>query len=702
MSAAGPGGQTSIVDGPACDFLVEIGTEELPPRSLLRLSQAFTSALVERLDREDLAHRKVTAYATARRLALLVEDLAAAQPDRHVQRRGPALRAAFDAEGRPTPAAQGFARACGIPVEDLTRLENEQGAWLAYETVSAGRTAADLLPELLREALAALPIPKRMRWGDGAIEFVRPVHWVVLLLGDAILSTEILGIPSGGETRGHRFMQPGRIPIPAPGDYASLLERTGRVQVDFAARREALRGFVEAAARGQGGTALIDPALLEEVTALCEWPVAVVGAFDRQFLDMPAEVLIATLEDHQKCFPIVDGEGRLLPYFVATSNIESLDPEAVRRGNERVVHPRLSDAAFFYAKDRAEPLEARRAALARVVYQDRLGTLLDRSERLAMLAEAIAREIGGDPTLARRAGLLSQCDLVTALVGEFPELQGKMGRHYAIRDGEPAEVAEALAEQYLPRQAGDALPRTKTGQGLALADKLDALTGVFGIGQAPSGDRDPFGLRRAALGCLRIALECNLDLDLQDLLSRAAALHGTALEPGVQPVVFDFMMERLRGYLAEDGARPDAFEAVLARRPTRPCDFRERLRAVAAFRVRPESAALAAANKRIANLLKQARDAEPGAVDRGLLEAPAERQLAEDLASLEGPVREGLAERRYTAVLSLLAGLRDSVDAFFDQVLVLCDDARVRANRLALLGRVRSLFLEVADISRLQ
>ena len=474
------------------------------------------------------------------------------------------------------------------------------------------------------------------------------------------------------------------------------------MQADFAERQERLRRLVEAAAHAQGGQALIDPDLLEEVTGLCEWPAVIVGAFDRRFLGMPAEVLIATLKDHQKCFPILDADGRLLPYFVATSNIESRDPEVVRRGNERVVHPRLADAAFFYEQDLAEPLEARRAALARVVYQERLGTLLDRSDRLATLAEEIAQHIGGEPDLARRAGLLSKCDLVTALVGEFPELQGLMGRYYANRAGEPAEVAEALAEQYLPRHAGDGLPGTRTGQALALADRLDALCGVFGIAQAPSGDRDPFGLRRAALGCLRILIEGTLDLDLFDLLSRAAALYGRSLDPGVVPVVFDYMMERLRGYLAEDGARSDAFEAVLARRPTRPLDFRERLSAVTAFRALPESAALAAANKRIANLLKQAQDLEIGVLEPGLLEAPAERRLSAALVSLEGPVREGLDRREYTAVLCALAGLREPVDAFFDEVLVLCEDRRLRANRLTLLCRVQSLFLEIADLSRLQ
>ena len=686
----------------AQDLLVEIGTEELPPRSLRRLSQAFASAVGERLDKQALTHGTVKAYATPRRLALVIEALAAAEPDREVHRRGPALRAAFDAEGRPTPAALGFARSCGVAVQDLIRLENEHGAWLAFQTLARGRPAGEVLPGLLCEALAALPIPKRMRWGAGAVEFVRPVHWVVLLFGPATLSAEVLGVQSGRESRGHRFMRPGPLSIPAPCDYVPLLESIGRVQADFAERQERLRRLVEAAAHARGGQALIDPDLLEEVTGLCEWPAVIVGAFDRRFLGMPAEVLIATLKDHQKCFPILDADGRLLPYFVATSNIESRDPEVVRRGNERVVHPRLADAAFFYEQDLAEPLEARRAALAGVVYQERLGTLLDRSERLATLAEAIARHIGGDPDSARRAGLLSKCDLVTALVGEFPELQGLMGRHYAAGAGEPAEVAEALAEQYLPRHAGDGLPGTRTGQALALADKLDALCGLFGIAQAPSGDRDPFGLRRAALGCLRILIEGTLDVDLFDLLSRAAALYSRSLDPRVVPVVFDYMMERLRGYLAEEGARSDAFEAVLARRPTRPLDFRERLSAVTAFRALPESAALAAANKRIANLLKQAQDLQIGVLEPGLLEAPAERRLWAALESLEGPVREGLDRREYTAVLCALAGLREPVDAFFDEVLVLCEDRRLRANRLTLLCRVQSLFLEIADLSRLQ
>ncbi len=691
-----------IAGGAAQDFLVEIGTEELPPRSLRRLSQAFASAVTERFDREALTYGTVKAYATPRRLALVIEGLAAAQPDREVERRGPALRAAFDADGQPTPAALGFARSCRVAVQDLTRLENEQGQWLAFQTRAPGRPAGELIPGLVCEALAALPIPKRMRWGAGTIEFVRPVHWVVLLSGPEVIQAEILGIRSGRASRGHRFMRPGPLSIPAPRDYAPLLESIGRVQPDFAERQERLRRLVEAAAHARGGQALIDLDLLEEVTGLCEWPAVIVGAFDRRFLEMPAEVLIATLKDHQKCFPILDSDGRLLPYFVSTSNIESRDPDRVRRGNERVVHPRLADAAFFYEQDLALPLEARRAALARVVYQERLGSLLDRSDRLATLAEAIAQHIGGDSDLARRAGLLSKCDLVTALVGEFPELQGLMGRHYANRAGEPFEVAEALAEQYLPRQAGDDLPTTRTGQALALADKLDALVGVFGIGQAPSGDRDPFGLRRAALGCLRISIEGSLEVDLVDLLSRAAALYGRALAPGVVPAVFDYMMERLRGYVTEYGARPDAFEAVLARRPTRPLDFRERLSAVTAFRALPEATALSAANKRIANLLKQARDLDIGVLDEGLLEAPAERRLWAALVSLEGSVREGLERREYPLVLRALAGLREPVDAFFDQVLVLCEDRRLRANRLTLLGRVQSLFLEVADLSRLQ
>jgi glycyl-tRNA synthetase beta chain len=686
----------------AQDLLVEIGTEELPPRSLRCLSQAFASAVVERLDKQSLTHGTVKAYATPRRLALGIEALAGAEPDHLVHRRGPAVRAAFDAQGRPTPAALGFARSCGVAVEDLMRWENEQGHWLAFQTLVRGRPAGLVIPGLLREALAALPIQKRMRWGPGAVEFVRPVHWVVLLYGPDILSAEVLGVRSGRESRGHRFMRPGSLSIPAPRDYPELLETIGRVQADFAERQERLRRLVEAAADAQGGQALIDPDLLEEVTGLCEWPAVIVGAFDRRFLGMPAEVLIATLQDHQKCFPILDADGRLLPYFVATSNIESRDPEVVRRGNERVVHPRLADAAFFYEQDLALPLEARRAALARIVYQERLGSLLDRSDRLAILAEEIARQIGGDPDSARRAGLLSKCDLITALVGEFPELQGLMGRHYANRAGEPAEVAEALAEQYLPRHAGDGLPGTRTGQALALADKLDLLCGGFGIGQAPSGDRDPFGLRRAALGCLRIFIEGTLDLDLFDLLSRAAALYGESIDPRVVPAVFDYMMERLRGYLAEEGGRSDTFEAVLARRPTRPLDFRERLSAVTAFRALPESAALCAANKRIANLLKQAEDLEIGVVDEGLLEAPAERRLSAALMSLEGPVREGLDRREYTAVLCALAGLREPVDAFFDEVLVLCEDRRLRANRLTLLGRVQALFLEIADLSRLQ
>lgn len=687
----------------ACNpLLIEIGTEELPPKALRELSEAFTEAIRTGLDKANLAHGDASSYATPRRLAVLVSELAAQQPDRETLKRGPAEDTAFDETGNPTRAAKGFAASCGVEVDALETLETDKGRWLAFRVRDKGAPTATLVPAIVTDALAQLPIPKPMRWGEGDVEFVRPVHWIVLLYGTDVIDTQILGVQSGRKTRGHRFHQREPLQLVDPGDYVPTLEERGKVLPDFDKRRAAICKQVKSCAAQCGGTVLIDPELLDEVTSLVEWPVCLAGSFSPEFLEMPPEVLIATLKDHQKCFPVMDEDSKLLPYFIAVSNIESANPDAVRHGNERVVNPRLKDAAFFWDQDRRKLLARRIDELREVVFQSKLGTLHDKSVRVRSLAGHIAGQIGANPEHAARAGLLSKCDLLTAMVGEFPELQGLMGKYYASNDGESPEVATALAEQYMPRFANDELPDTKAGQALAVADKVDTLIGIFGIGQPPTGDKDPFALRRAALGALRILIECRLDLDLQELLKRAAQnLEGVvAVETPAQ--VFEFMMDRLRRYYLDDGITPDVFEAVLERRPTRPYDFDRRIRAVAEFRRLPEANSLAAANKRIVNILKKAKLTSGTTVDERLLTEPAEKQLAAELASVTVTIASKLNGQDYAATLTALATLRDSVDAFFDSVMVMCDDRSVRNNRLALLNKMNCLFLEVADISRLQ
>ncbi|MDV3238699.1 MAG: glycine--tRNA ligase subunit beta [Gammaproteobacteria bacterium] len=685
------------------DLLIEIGTEELPPKALLRLSRAFSDGVRKGLIQADLAFGEVHDYAAPRRLAVWIEAVAATQADREQIRRGPALAAAFDDEGNPTPGAQGFARSCGVGVEQLEKLETDKGAWLVHRVMERGRGTAELVPDIVDRALCQLPIPKRMRWGAGTAEFVRPVHWIVLLFGDEVIDAEILGVRSGRETRGHRFHHPAPIYIGEPAAYAPLLQTEGRVLADFAERREAIRGQVIEAGVAAGGRALIDEDLLDEVTALVEWPVAVVGDFETRFLEVPSEALISTMQDNQKYFPVVDAQGRLLPHFITISNIVSRDPAQVKAGNERVVRPRLTDAAFFWNQDRRQRLEARIDRLGTMVFQSRLGTLLDKQKRVARLAAHIAAALGADPRLAERAAMLAKCDLLTQMVFEFPELQGVMGRYYARHDGEPDEVAQAIDEQYRPRFAGDALPETATGQALAIADRLDTLVGIFAIGQPPTGDKDPFALRRAALGVLRILIEGGRDLDLAELLAAAAAGFPAALAAGTAvDGVFEFMMERLRAYYTDAGIAPDVFDAVRAQRPTRPLDFHARLHAVTEFRALPEAESLAAANKRIGNILRKTEEAIPAAVAAERLVDAAERDLAKGLDELRGEVESAFDRGDYTTGLRRLAALREPVDRFFDNVMVMAEDAALRANRLALLQQLQSLFLRAADLSRLQ
>jgi glycyl-tRNA synthetase beta chain len=699
------------------DFLVEIGTEELPPKSLLALATAFRDGIAAGLDSAGLTHGAALAFATPRRLAVLVRRLLDEQPEQRLERRGPPVSVAFDKAGKPTRAALAFAESCGVGLDAVSRRSDAKGEFLFCKTTRPGERAVALLPGIVQAALDGLPVARRMRWGAGTAQFVRPVHWVVMLHGEDVVPCELFGIEAGRMTRGHRFHAPKPIALRSPNGYLQALERRGRVLADFEARRERIRTEVAAAAEAEGGKAVIDPAILDEVTALTEWPVPLAGHFEPRFLELPPEVLVATLQDHQRYFPAQGADGKLLPLFIAVANIESKDPARVRAGNERVVRPRLSDAAFFYAADRKQTLDSRRAALASVTYQARLGSLADKTARVTALAVQIARASGEDPSAAQRAAELAKCDLLTAMVGEFPELQGVMGRYYALHDGEPDQVASALAEQYLPRFAGDLLPATSAGLSLAVADKLDTLVGIFAIGQKPTGAKDPYGLRRAALGVLRILIETGVALDLRELIrvaldSVTAQLmrvqEGTVpfseAEKGTVPdEIYDYMMERLRAWYLESnaGMTTEMFDAVLDTRPASPLDFDDRLRALEAFLKLPGAASLAAANKRIANILRKTGEQPSPRVDPSLLTDPNERALAASLEELRQDVERLVTARRYTEALTKLAALRPAVDAFFDQVLVMAEDPRVRANRLALLAALQRMFLHMANLSRL-
>jgi glycyl-tRNA synthetase beta chain len=683
-------------------LLFEVGTEELPPTALRRLSGALCHELAEGLRRAGLEFGAVRGYATPRRLAVLVEDLAYRQPDREVERRGPAIAAAYDRDGQPTKAAEGFARSCGVTVGDLLRLDTDKGSWLVYRVVEAGRPAAELLPGIAEQALGALPIPKRMRWGDSDDEFVRPVHWIVLLHGEAVVPAVILGCRAGNRTRGHRFHHGGEISVHRPEAYEALLEEEGRVIVDFGRRADRIRAEVLAAAATLGGTAVIDDDLLDEVTALVEWPVAITAGFEERFLAAPQEALILTMKKNQKYFPIVDDHGRLLPRFVTIANLDSPRPEVIRAGNERVVRPRLADAMFFWEQDGKRTLADRLEDLRGVVFQSQLGSLYDKSVRVSRLAGEIAAELGEDVGFAEGAGLLSRCDLVSQTVFEFPEMQGIMGRYQARRDGEPEAIAIALDEFYRPRFSGDALPTSPTGLAVALADRLDTLVGIFGIGQRPTGDKDPFALRRAGLGILRILVERALPLDLEVLLSSAAeGLRPWVERPGVVEEVLEFLFDRLKGIYLERGVAAEVFEAVAEVRPARPADFDRRVHAVIEFRALPEAEALAAANKRIRNLLRKAEEAVPDRVDAGRLTEAAEIALCDALQAKQHEVEPLLSAGNYTEALRRLAGLREAVDRFFDGVLVMAEDRAVRENRLALLGSLYRLFRRVADVGQL-
>ncbi|OOZ40095.1 glycine--tRNA ligase subunit beta [Solemya pervernicosa gill symbiont] len=686
------------------DLLIEIGTEELPPKALKRLIDAFERGVTEGLKGASLSYGEIKAYAAPRRLALLIAELQGAQADRQVERRGPAVAAAFDDEGNPSKAAQGFARSCSVEVDQLEKQETKKGAWLVHRATETGRATPELIPAIIEEALAKLPIPKRMRWGSLDVEFVRPVHWLVLLFGDEVIDAEILGAKSGRESHGHRFHHPDTLYLGEPAAYAPLLETEGHVIADYATRREAIRAQVMKTAEELGGKAIIDDGLLEEVTALVEWPVAVSGSFEERFLEVPAESLISSMQDHQKYFPVVNEDGQLMPHFITISNIESQDVEQVRAGNERVIRPRLSDAEFFWNQDRKQPLSAHQESLKTVVFQKQLGTLFEKSERVAAVSTYLAGLLGVDSDQARQAALISKCDLMTNMVYEFTDLQGIMGRYYANHDGLPESVANAMDEQYMPRQAGDQLPAGSVGQVLAIADRVDTMLGIFAIGQKPTGTKDPFALRRAALGLLRIIIERGLDIDLHELLKVSAEQLCGKVDKAADAVdeTLDYMLERLKAYYGDQGISSDVIEAVLACRPTRPLDFDRRIRAVSAFRNLTEAESLAAANKRIGNILKKSNEQIPESVDAAVLSETAEQALAGELNRLHSDVLPLFESGDYEGALTQLAALREPVDTFFDNVMVNAEDELLRKNRLALLRQINQLFLRVADISLLQ
>ena len=680
------------------DFLVELGTEELPPKSLKRLAEAFLNGVEKGLQEAGLSYTAARYYAAPRRLAVLVDALDTQQADRTQQMDGPPVQAAFDADGKPTKAAEGFARKCGVTVAEL----DSSGPKLRYVQSIPGQAAAQLLPGIIDTALAALPIPKRMRWGARKTEFVRPTQWLVMLQGDSIVPGEILSQTADRSSRGHRFHHPDSVRIDTPAQYAEQL-RGAHVIADFAERREIIRNRVEALAAAEQGTAIMPEDLLDEVTALVEWPVPLVCSFEERFLDVPQEALISTMQDNQKYFCLLDAAGKLLPRFITVANIDSQDPAQIVSGNEKVVRPRLTDAEFFFRQDKKNPLEERNTQLANVVFQAQLGSVYDKARRVSGLARFVAGQIGGDADRAARAGLLSKCDLATEMVGEFPELQGIAGYYYALHDGEPEDVALALNEQYMPRGAGAELPSTLTGAAVALADKLDTLVGIFGIGMLPTGSKDPYALRRAALGVLRILIEKRLELDLNSAIAVAIEQYAQqiSLAADLQAQVQEFVFDRLRARYEDEGIDVAVYQSVRAIGPASPLDFDQRVQAVQHFRRLPEAEALAAANKRVSNLLAKAEMEVSARIDQALLHEPAEQTLASAISEAEQAVAPLAAERQYSAALERLASLREPVDRFFDEVLVNAEDAAVRANRYALLARLRGLFLGVADISLL-
>lgn len=684
-------------------FLVEIGTEELPPKTLRSLAESFATNFKHQLTQAELTHGEVLWYASPRRLALKVTDLASYQTDRAVEKRGPTISQAFDITGKPTKAAEGWARDCGISVEQAERLVTDKGAWLFYNVTSKGRAAQALLVDMVANSLSQLSIQKLMRWGDKTTQFVRPVHTLIMLLGDQLLEGEVLGIQSSRMIRGHRFMGEAELTIDSAEQYPAILRERGKIIADYAERKALIRHQVNKIAQQLGGITELCDSLLEEVTSLVEWPVVLSAKFEKKFLSVPAEALVHTMKGDQKYFPVYDQVGNLMANFIFVANIDSSMPQHIIAGNEKVIRPRLADADFFFKTDCKKRLEEYLPRLETVLFQKLLGTLRDKTDRLEVLAGWIAAKIGADINHATRAGLLSKCDLMTNMVFEFTNTQGVMGMHYARRDGEAEDVALAIKEQYQPRFAGDQLPTNHVAVALALAEKMDTLVGIFGISQPPKGDKDPFALRRAALGVLHIIVEKGYDLDLLALAQQTAQLYGSKLtNKNVIDDVVEFMLGRFSTWYQEQGYRIDTIQAVLARRPTNPVDFDARVKAVTHFRTLEAAKVLAAANKRVANILNKSDEKLNANVTASILKAAEEVTLAAHLVVLQDKLAPLFADGQYQSALIELASLREVIDAFFDNVMVMDTDQIVRVNRLTLLSQLRDLFLQVADISLLQ
>ena len=698
------------------DLLIEIGTEELPPKALKRLATVFADEIHAGLDKNKLSHKTVNWYATPRRLAVIVEKVITKQADHEIVRRGPALTAAYDNNGNPTKAAEGFARSCGVEVKELSTEETDKGSWLTFRSMETGLSAAELIPGIITTALAKLPIPKRMRWADRDAEFVRPVHWSIVMLGKDIIPCEIMDTQAGNESRGHRFHYPKGVRITSPANYLKKLREKACVIADFDERRALIKQMVTAAGEKLGGRAWIEEDLLDEVTSLVEWPTVITGTFENKFLQLPREVLIATMQDHQRYFAVTESHSdKLLNHFITIANIDSKAPEEVSKGNEKVIRPRLTDAAFFWQQDCAQPFENFTRHLADVVFQKQLGTLADKTERIKTISAVIAEKLKADKQHAVRAATLAKCDLFTAMVGEFPELQGIMGRYYAQKSNEAEDIACALDEQYMPRFAGDTLPTTTTGQILAIADKLDTLVGLFGIGQQPTGDKDPFALRRATLGILRILIERKLEISLCELLDIANSAYmqehfkdtGVSFYGADDNTMLDiqnFIYDRLAGHMKNLGYSTLEADAVISQRPTNIYLVPAQLEAVKEFSKLPEAESLIAANKRVANILKQAEGNGETftAVDPALLQEQQEKELFNALSDTAGKASGLHARGDFTGYLKSFATLKKPVDAFFDTVMVMAEDTSLKRNRLALLRDLRNAMNKIADISRLQ
>lgn len=686
----------------AKEFLIELGTEELPPKQLRTLAEAFAANFTAELNNAGIAHDGVTWYATPRRLALKVANLAEGQPDKVVEKRGPAVSVAFDADGNPTKAAQGWARGNGITVEQAERLVTDKGEWLLFKEQVKGQDTAAVVVDMAAKALAHLPIAKPMRWGDKETQFIRPVKTLTILFGDTLIDGEILGVKSDRVIRGHRFMGEPEFTIDSAAQYPAILLERGKVIADYETRKAMIIDGAQKAAAELGGIADLEDDLVEEVTSLVEFPVVLTAKFEEKFLKVPAEALVYTMKGDQKYFPVYDANKHLLPNFIFVSNIESKEPRHVIEGNEKVVRPRLADAEFFFNTDLKSKLVDRLPQLETAIFQQKLGTIKDKTDRITELAGYIAEQIGADVEKSKRAGLLAKCDLMTSMVFEFTDTQGVMGMHYARHDGEAEEVAVALNEQYMPRFAGDSLPTNGVSAAVAMADKLDTIVGIFGIGQAPKGS-DPFALRRASLGVLRIIVEYGYNLDLVDLVAKAKSLFGDRLSnDNVEQDVIEFMLGRFRAWYQDEGFSVDIIQAVLARHPTKPADFDRRVKAVSHFRDLDAAEALAAANKRVGNILAKFDGELAQEIDLALLQEDAEKALAEAVEVMTEALEPAFATGNYQQALSQLAGLREPVDAFFDNVMVMADDEALKKNRLTLLNNLRNLFLQIADISLLQ